>query len=207
MGISIYSNYATKLFSLEEELHSCPVTKELPEEIVQELNVIHEELSQLEKSASQVNQFAKSFLDDLRQKAVFLYGEIDDFYHKHAIEVIRQETEHLLEMPSEELAMTLKEHVEELLQSYRPALTERRVLVLAALALEEVEISESALLEAEAVIEEIADYLGREDRKGVQDCLRRLAPGQRKLVLAYLDTSLLHDIEGAADNDKIVRLG
>lgn len=214
MSLSIYSDYATKLHSIEEELHSRPVAEELPDEIVHELNHIHEELSHLEMTASHVNQFAKTFLDELRQKTVTLYGEIEDFYHKHAIEVIRQDTENLSnDLANHKLATLLKLHIKELLQSYRPNLTERRVLVLASLVLEQTEalagqeivLDEAALMNAEMVIEEIAEYLGQEDKKGLRECMKRLLPEQRKIVLAYLDTSLLHDIKGATDNDKIVR--
>jgi ElaB/YqjD/DUF883 family membrane-anchored ribosome-binding protein len=203
MGMTVYSDYATKLHSLEEELHGHSVKEELPEQLIHELNSIHEGLNHL---ATQVNQFAKSFLDELRQKTVVLYGEIDDFCHKHAIEVIRQETETFLMQRTKAQAAVLKEHIEELLDTYRPPLSERRVVVVARLALEDVDVSEEALMEAEVIVEEVAGYLASNDRKGLAFLLRRLSSEQRRVVLTYLDPGLFHDVEGAANEGKIVRL-
>lgn len=199
----VYSEYATKLHSLEEELHAQSVKEELPEQLIHELNSIHEGLNTL---APQVNQFAKSFFEELRQKTVVLYGEIDDFCHKHALEVIRQETETFLMQKTKARAVVLKEHIEELLDSYRPTLSERRVVVVARLALEDVDVSEEALLEAEVIVEEVAEYLGSGDRKGLAFFLRRLSAEQRRVVLTYLDPGLFHDVEGAANEGKIVPL-
>ena len=95
MGIGIYSNYASRLQSIEQELRTHPVTEEVREQLIHELDKIHEGLSHMDTTAAQVNRFANTFLAELRQKAVFLYGEVDDFFHKHEIEVIQQDTETL----------------------------------------------------------------------------------------------------------------
>src|SRR4051812_35457842 len=125
MGIGIYSNYASKLQSIEQELHTHPVTEELREQIIHELDEIHQGLSHMDSTAAQVNRFAGTFLDELRQKAVFLYGEVDDFFHKHEIEVIQQDTAALTENLSQNntaaisrLVDTLRSHIEELFKSY-----------------------------------------------------------------------------------------
>lgn len=231
MGLSIernvYSEYAEKLHEIEEELHAQPITEEVREQIIHELDEVHENLSKCETTAAQVNRFALSFLEELRQKAVFLYGEIDDFYHQHEIDVIEQETTSLAQTLQQkdllELAAvmdSLKNHIAHLLESYSPALSQRRVLVLAKLAMEqaealmngqqlpEVDISEETFLETEALIEEMAEYLGNEDKGGLRLFMNRLTRSQKRLVRGYLDpqdllSGLLHDVEGAAYNEQV----
>jgi hypothetical protein len=222
LGIStnVYSDYAEKLHSIEEELHAQPITGELREQIIQELNEVHTGISQLETTAARVDIFAQQFVARLRQQAIFLYGEIDSYFYKHELEVIEQETKLLaltLQLKDVSRIDALKGHINKLLESHSPLLTERRVLVLARLVLEQAEailagreiqeitINEWSYLQTEEIIEEIAEYLGNNDRQGVKDLWRGLSPFERKLVLAYLNPNdllcFLHDIEGAADKN------
>ncbi len=231
MGLSIernvYSEYAEKLHSIEEELHAQPITEELREQIIHELDEVHENLSKCDTTAAQVNRFAQSFLEELRQKAVFLYGEIDDFYHKHEIDVIKEETNSLAQTVQQkdllritQIIVTLRSHITQLLESYSPALSERRVLVYAKMTLEqaeallqgkllpELDISEWTYLETEEIIEELAEYLGNNDKVSVRLLMNRLSPVQKKLVMSYLNskdllTHLLHDVEGTANKDHL----
>ena len=117
---------------------------------------------------------------------------------------------------------SLRGHLTQLLESYSPALSERRVLVFAKMTLEqaeallrgielpEFEISEWTFQETEAIIEEIAEYLGNSDKGAIKLLMNRLTPAQRKLVMNYLDpkdllTHLFHDVEGTASNDELFR--
>jgi molybdopterin converting factor small subunit len=231
MGLSIernvYSEYAEKLHSIEEELHAQPITEEVREQIIHELDEVHENLAKCEATAAQVNRFAQSFLKELRQKAVFLYGEVDDFYHQHEIDVIQDETESLAQTLEQKdllklgrIVDSLKSHIDELLESYSPALSQRRVLVMAKMRMEqaealmngqqlpELEISEWTFLETEEIIEEIAEYLGNNERGALRLLMNRLTLTQKRLVMGYLNsqdllTYLLHDVEGATDNEQI----
>ena len=222
-----YSEYAEKLHSIEEELHAQPITEELREQIIQELNEVHDHLSKCELTAISVNRFAQSFLKELREKAVFLYGEIDDFYHQHEIDIIKQETDSLAQTAQQKdflklatVIDSLKNHLAQLLSSYSPNLSERRVLVFAKMALYQAEalmkgesilefdLSEETLQVTEALIEEIAEYLGSNDKGALKLLMNQLTPAQRKLVMAYLDpqdllTELFHDVERAASDDQL----
>lgn len=231
MGLSIernvYSEYAEKLHSIEEELHAQPITEEVREQIIHELDEVHDNLSKCEATAAQVNRFAQSFLQELRQKAVFLYGEIDDFYHQHEIDVIQEETKSLEQTLQQKdllklghIINSLKNHIDHLLGSYSPALSQRRVVVLARVKMEEsealmngqeldeLEISEQALSATEEIIEEIAEYLGSNDRGPLRLLMRRLTRDQKRLIQCYLNpkdpiTHLLHDVEGATYNEQV----
>ena len=233
MGLSIernnFAEYAEKLHSIEEELHAQPITEELREQIVHELDEVNEQLSQCESTAASVNRFAQSFLKELREKAVFLYGEIDDFYHQHEIDVIKQETQSLAQTLQQKdllkLGMiidSLRSHLVHLLEKYSPALSERRILVFAQMTLDqaealikgeilpEFELNEETFQVTEAIIEEIAEYLGNDDKGAIKLLMNRLTPAQRKLVMSYLDpqdllTQLFHDIEGTTPNDELFR--
>jgi hypothetical protein len=220
---SVYSEYAEKLHSIEKELRARPITWELREQIIQELDEVHQGISQLEMTAARVNQFAQSYIKQLRSQAIFLYGEVDDFFYKHEIDVIHDETQ-LLSQTLEckdrlrvaWVTDSLKAHINQLLESYSPLLKERRVLVLAKLVLEqseallngqvpeEISLDEWAFLEAEEILEELAEYLGHNDRRGIRGLWSGLTPAQRRLLLAYLNpqdiVGLLHDVEGSTND-------
>jgi hypothetical protein len=222
-----YSEYAEKLHSIEEELRAQPITEELREQIIHELDEVHGHLSKCESTAVSVNRFAQSFLQELREKAVFLYGEIDEFYHQHEIDVIKQETNSLAQTVQQrdflKLAMvidSLRNHLTQLLSSYSPDLSERRILVFAKMTLDQAEalikgkampefdLSEESLQVTEAIIEEIAEYLGNNDKGALKLLMNQLTPAQRRLIMGYLDpqdllTELLHDVERAASDDQL----
>ena len=230
MGLSIqsnvYSEYAEKLEKIER-LCAQPISEELHEEIIHTLDEVHSNLSQCDTTAAKTNLFAQSFLKELQEKAIFLYGKVDDSFHQYEIEVIKDETASLALTVQQKdflkLAMvieSLKAHISQLLETYSPALSERRVLVYAKMTLEQaesmlqgkpvqdLEMSEWTYLETEAIIEELAEYLGSNDKVSVKLLLSRLSPAQKKLVMGYLNpndllTCLLHDVEGSTDNEQL----
>ena len=170
------------------------------------LDEVHSNLSQCDPTAAKTNLFAQSFLKELQEKAIFLYGKVDDSFHQHEIEVIKDETETLALTVQQKnflkLAMvidSLKAHINHLLENFSPALADRRVLVYAKMTLEQaesllegkpiqdLEMSEWTFLETEAIIEELAEYLGNNDRLSVKLLLSRLSPAQKKLVMGYMN--------------------
>lgn len=230
MGLSIernvYSEYAEKLESIER-LCAQPISEEVHEEIIHSLDEVHKNLSQCDTTAAKTNLFAQSYLKELQEKAVFLYGKVDDSFHQYEIDVIKEETASLAVTVQQKDLLTLasiieslKAHINQLLESYSPALSERRVLVYAKMTLEQAEallkgqmiqdfdMTEWTYLETEAIIEELAEYLGNNDRVSVRLLMSRLTPAQKKLVMGYLNPNdllscLLHDVEGSADNEQI----
>lgn len=62
------------------------------------------------------------------------------------------------------------------------------------------------MLETEAILEEIADYLAENNRGALRQLMRRLSQTQRKLVTAYLEpkdilSHFLHEVEGSTDQN------
>src|SRR6185312_8945411 len=119
----------------------------------------------------------------------------DDSFHQYEIEVIKEETAALALTVQQrnflKLAMvidSLKAHINQLLENFSPALADRRVLVYAKMTLDQarsliagkpiqdLEMSEWTFLETEAIIEELAEYLGNHDRLSVKLLLSRLSP-------------------------------
>ncbi|MGH2611708.1 MAG: hypothetical protein ACRDFB_01505 [Rhabdochlamydiaceae bacterium] len=235
MNSSRYSALAETLTSVEEVLSSVkntlesePVTDELRHSLLDKLDVASRNLSCLEKTASSVHQFAQSYFEELRQKAITLYGKVDDSYLQHEVVVLQDETHDLEDVMHKKDVHSMaqringiKEHLIKILNEFRPALQERRALVAAKLVLEkaeaflrgeetpEVPLDELSLLETEAILEEIADYLTENNRGALRLLMRRLSPIQRKIVSAYLEpkdllTNLLHDIEGPTHQDIMI---
>jgi hypothetical protein len=73
----------------------------------------------------------------------------------------------------------------------------------------EIPLDEMSLLEVEAILEEIADYLADNNRGALRLLMRNLSPVQKKTVLAYLEpkdllTSLLHEIERPTDQNILI---
>lgn len=237
LNSSSYAALSETLSSVEEVLSSVKkvleskavaVTDEVREELLEKLDIASQKLSSMEKVAGQVNQFALSYFAQLREKAISLYGEVDESYLQHEVVVLQDET-HLLEdtMGQKDFKAiarriaNMKEHLSKILSEFRPALQERRSLVAAKLVLEKAEaflrgeelsdlpITEWSLLETEEILEEIAEYLADNNRGALRLLMRRLSPIQRKLVSAYLEpkdllSSFLHDIEGSADQDIVL---
>jgi len=230
MGLSIernvYSEYAEKLEQIEK-LCAQPISEEVHEEIIHTLDEVHSNLSQCDATAAKTNLFAQSFLKELQEKAIFLYGKVDDSLHQYEIEVIKEETASLaLTVQQRDLLNlaliieSLKAHINQLLENFSPALSDRRILVYAKMTLDQamaliegkpvqdLEMSEWTFLETEAIIEELAEYLGNNDRLSVKLLLNRLSPAQKKLVMGYLNPSdllscLFHDVEGAANDEQL----
>jgi hypothetical protein len=223
---NVYSEYAEKLEHIER-LCAQPISEEVHEEIIHTLDEVHSNLSQCDETAAKTNLFAQSFLKELQEKAIFLYGKVDDSFHQYEIEVIKDETASLaLTVQQKDLLKivrvleSLKAHINQLLETYSPALSERRVLVYAKMTLEQaqsalqgqpvqdLEMSEWTYLETEAIIEELAEYLGNDDKLSVKLLMSRLSPAQKKLVMGYLNPNdllscLLHDVEGSANNEQL----
>jgi hypothetical protein len=235
MNYSHYSALAETLTSVEEVLSSVkntldsePVTDEVRQLLLNKLDAASRNLSSLERTASSVNQFAKSYFQQLREKAMTLYGKVDDSYLQHEVVVLQDETHDLQDDINKKDAHTIalrineiKEHLIKILNEFSPALQERRALVAAKLVLEKAEaflrgeelpdlyLDEMTLLETEAVLEEIADYLTENNRGALRLLMKKLSPYQRKIVLAYLEpkdllTNLLHDIERPADQNIMI---
>ena len=230
MSLSIernaYLEYAEKLEHIEK-LCAQPISEEVHEEIIHTLDEVHSNLSQCDATAAKTNLFAQSYLKELQEKAIFLYGKVDDSFHQHEIEVIKDETASLTLTVQQKnflkLALvidSLKAHINHLLEHFSPSLADRRILVYAKMALEQaesliegkpvrdLEMSEWTYLETEAIIEELAEYLGNNDRVSVKLLLNRLSPSQKKMVMGYLNPNdllscLLHDVEGSTDNEQL----
>lgn len=232
---SHYSALAETLTSVEEVLSSVkntlesePVTDEVRQRLLDTLDVASQSLSSLERTASHVNQFAQSYFTQLREKAMTLYGKVDDSYLQHEVVVLQDETHDLKNIICQKDVHSMaqrikgiKEHLTKILNEFRPALQERRALVAAKLVLEQAEaflrgeeigdlpLDEMSLLETEAILEEIADYLTSNNRGALRLLMGRLSPVQRKIVLAYLEpkdllTSLLSDVEEPTIQNMIV---
>ena len=230
MGLSIernvYAEYAEQLETIEK-LCAQPITEELHEEIIHELDVVHDNLSKCETTAAKTNLFAQSFLRELQEKAVFLYGKVDDSFHQHEIEVIKEEAESLdLTLKQRDLLRltrmieSLKSHINHLLESYRPDMSERHVVNFAKTTLERAEaLLEGRVLEMpemdpeeiQEILEELAEYLGSNDKISLRLLMNRLSPDQKKRILSYMTdpqdllSCLLHDVEGSAHNKQIFR--
>lgn len=213
------------LLSVQNVLQSEPVTDEVREHLFEKLDGASRHLSSLEKTACHVHQFARLYFQELREQAISLYGKVDDSYLHHEVDVLQDETHELDDVISqndyEKVAQRiddLKQHITKILSEFSPALQERRALVAAKLVLEKAEaylrgeelselpLTEWAYLETEAVLEDIAEYLAANNRGALRLLMRNLSPIQKKLVLAYLEpkdllTSMLHDIEGATDQN------
>lgn len=221
---NLYADYAEKLEAIEK-LCAQPISEEVHEEIIHTLDEVHQNLC--DTTAAKTNLFAQSFLKQLQEKAIFLYGKVDDSFHQYEIEVIKEETASLALTVQQRdflklvlVIESLKAHINQLLENFSPALADRRVLVYAKMTLaqaesllkgnppEALEMSEWTFLETEAIIEELAEYLGNNDRMSIKLLLARLSPAQKKLVMGYLNpndllTCLLHDVEGSADEEQL----
>jgi hypothetical protein len=226
MNSSHYSALAETLTSVEEVLSSVknvlesePVTDEVRQYLLDKLDVASRNLSSFERTATSVNQFAQSYFDQLRQKAITLYGKVDDSYLQHEVVVLQDETHDLEDIMNKkdvhsmaQRISDIKEHLIKILNEFSPALQERRALVAAKLVLEKAEaflrgeempelpLDEMSLLETEAILEELADYLAENNRGALRLLMKRISPTQRRIVLAYLEpkdllTNLLHDVE------------
>ncbi len=213
---------------VENTLESEPVTDEIREQLLEKLNVASHNLSSLEKTATQVNQFAQSYFEQLRSRAIVLYGEVDDSYLQHEVIVLQNEADQLagtiVKKDFQLIALrieALKQHLSKILNEFSPALQERRSIVAARLVLEKAEaflrgekmeelsLTEDSFLEVEEILEEVAEYLGANNRGALRLLMRRLSPIQKKIVLAYLEpkdllTSLLHDMEGSTNQNSMI---
>jgi hypothetical protein len=187
------------------------------------LDDIHQGLSQCDTTAAKTNLFAQSYLKELQEKAVFLYGKVDDSFHQHEIEVIKEEAASLAVTVKQRdllriatVLESLKAHINHLLEIYRPDLSERKVLVYAKITLENAEallqgqmIEEMEIEEIDYILEELAEYLGNNDKVSMSLLWKRLSPAQKKLVMGYMTdpqdllSCLLHNIEGSADYEQL----
>ncbi len=216
------------LSSVKNTLESEPITDEVRERLLEELDLVSYHLSSMERTATHVHQFAQSYFEQLRQKAITLYGEVDDSYLQHEVVVLQDETHQLKAVLDKKDVHTIaeqikeiKEHLSKILSEFSPALQERRALVAAKLVLEKAEaflrgeeveqllLDEVSLMESEELLEEIADYLADNNRGALRLLMKRVTPAQRKIILAYLEpqdllTSFLHDIERPTHQDIMI---
>jgi hypothetical protein len=229
MNSSHYSALAETLTSVEEVLSSVkntlesePVTDEVRLFLLNKLNAASSNLSSFEKTASTVDVFAQSYFQQLREQARTLYGELDDSYLHHEVVVLQDETHDLEEVMNQkdihkmaQRVQDIKDHLNKILNEFRPAFQERRALVAAKLVLEkaeallrgeelaELELDEEAFNVSEGILEELAEYLADDNRAARRLLMSQLTPAQKKIVSAYLApedllTHLLHDVERPA---------
>lgn len=209
------------LHSIEEKLIVEPISPEERKNLSQELDEVSHAIQELETQAAYINRFAQSYLKELRETVVKLYGKIDDSALKYRISLIEKEglilQDHLQKGDMKSVARlieTLTYHINSLFQSFAPALRERRMIAFARLQLEKAsalvagEVFMDPLadpegwsyIQAEEAIETVADLLVQNERKALRLFLRALTPSQKKLLNAYFNpgdplSSLIHDIE------------
>jgi hypothetical protein len=208
------------LTSVDRTLSSEDITDDLRTHLLQKLDVASRHLSSLERGASTVNTFAVRYFQTLREKAITLYGKVDDSYLQHEVVVLKDETHDLEDSMNKhdmlgisQRIQQIKDHLNKILSEFRPALEEKRALVAAKLVLDKAEafirgeelsdlmLDEQSMLETEALLEEIVEYLAEDTklaRRLLKQRLDELSAAQRKIVSAYLSKDLLHDIEGTA---------
>lgn len=217
------------LHSIEEKLVVEPVSPEARKHLHNELEEVSHAIQELETQAAYINRFAQSYLKELKDTIVTLYGKIDDSALKYRVSLIQKEgltLEACLQkgdMTSvARLVDTLTYHINSLYDTYAPGLEDRRLIAFARLQLEKA----SALMEgevfidpltdpegwtylqAEEAIETVADLLSQNERRAARLLLNRLTVAQRKLFSAYLNPDdmlarLLHDVESAAHHDQV----
>lgn len=211
------------LHSIEEKLVVEPVSPEERKNLFHELEEVSHAIEELETQAAYINRFAQSYLKELKETIVKLYGKIDDSALKYRVSLIQKEGLTLEaslqkgDMKSvARLIETLKYHINSLFDSYAPGLEERRVVAFARLQLEKAEafadgkaytdplsdLEGWSYLQAEEAIETVADLLSQNERKAARLLLNRLTVAQKKLFSAYLNpedilTRFLHDVESS----------
>ena len=194
--------------------------------LVAQLDKVKSELERLEKQSK-----AGYFLQNIKEQIIYLYGKIDDCFISYELKTIENEAlfiqDSLIHGNLKAAASTLgllKDHIDSLWAHYCPSLAERRVLTFAEEQLEQAHAilgspsakskrtKEQALSlkereETEMALEMIADALSQNDEKRAAFFFNRLNKAQQKLLCSYLPkeerTSFLHEVEGAADHNKI----
>jgi len=217
-----------QLRAIETKLLTEPVNSEKRMKLFQELDTVSDALAELEAGAAQVNRFAQSYLKELQNQVVRLYGEIDDCTIKYEVSEIEKEASSLEASLQKNdfqgvarLVDTLKRHIDSLLASFCPALQERRVIVLARLMMEKAEallegkncfefdLDTWTFLEAEAALETMAGLMSQNERASARDAYKRLTQAQKRLVGAYVGsdegfTGLFHDVESTANYNYLI---
>lgn len=218
------------LHSIEEKLIVEPISPEERKNLFEELDSVSHAIQELETQAAYINRFAQSYLKELKDTVVKLYGKIDDSALKYRVTLIQKEGETLAAFLQKgdmkavaRLIETLTYHINSLFESFAPGLEDRRFIAFARLQLEkasafiEGEVFIDPLsdpegwsyLQAEEAIETVADLLSQNERKAARLLLNRLTVAQRKLFSAYLNpedilSRLLHDVESTAHHHQAI---
>lgn len=218
------------LHSIEEKLIVEPISPEERKHLFHELEEVSHAIEELEAQAANINRFAQSYLKELKETVIKLYGKIDDSALKYRVSLIQKEGLTLEaslqkgDMKSvARLIETLKYHINSLFNSYAPGMEERRVIAFARLQMEKAEafadgkayvdplsdLEGWSYLQAEEAIETVADLLSQNERKAARLLLNRLTLAQKKLFSAYLNpedilTRFLHDVESSAYQNQAI---
>ncbi|MFS8563196.1 MAG: hypothetical protein LVR00_02225 [Rhabdochlamydiaceae bacterium] len=173
------------------------------------------------------------FTKSLKDQVICLYGKIDDALISHELNTIKQEALNIQNMIRKgdcktlsQTTRSLKNHIAALWDHYCPSLKERRVIAFAEEQLEEAasingkcsdhrptqntkaaKLSAQEKEETEYALEAIGEALSENDEKRAAFAFNALSKEQQKLLCTYLPkeerSSFLHEIERAANNNKI----
>ncbi len=194
---------------------SCPLNWSEHDALVEKLDHVKDNIEAIEN--------ADVFAKNLKDQIICLYGKIDDALISYELNTIQNEALLLQGMLKSrnikalsQTVHSLKHHIASLWDHYRPSLQERRVITFAEEQLEEAMDARSTKTaslsieereEVESALEMIGDALIQNDEKRAAFEFNRLSKEQQKLLCAYLPkeerSSFLHEVEGAAHNNKI----
>jgi hypothetical protein len=204
---------------------SRPIDFREHDELLSQLDKVKDEL----ESLPNVEVFSKNLKDQI----VCLYGKIDDSLVSYELNTIQNEAllvhASLQSGDLKTLSQTadlLKNHIASLWDHYCPSLEERRVIAFAEEQLNEAcfmlegcsdytpckkqkesPLSWEEILETESALQSIGEALLENDDKRAAYLFNRLSEAQKKRLCTYLPkedrSSFLHEVEGAANNNKI----
>lgn len=210
-----------RLHLIEEEIVVNPISPDERKNLFYELDEVNHVIEALETQSAHINRFVQSYLKELKEAVIKLYGKIDDSALRYRTSLIQKESlvlEEYLEKGDMKtvacLVDTLTSSINSLFESFSPTLEGRRSIAFARLQLDKA----SALMEgrtytdplsdpegwsylqAEEAIETIADLLTQNEKKAARYFLNHLTTLQRRLLNAYLNPEdilahLLRDVE------------
>lgn len=216
MAVSAFNYFNNNIQYIEHLLDSSPVTSKVHDTLVERLNEMGYLLS---KKQEETNPFTQSHWQEIREKMVWLYGEIESQLWNHRLHQIAREASLLNHYPSsgnakrvERVAGGLQSHIDFLLNNYAPALEEKGVISfahdvlshLASTTVPKTSSSEENENIDPSLIEEITDCLAYEDIKKAQFLFERLSATQKEQIATLLPqdmfSCLVHNIKTAANN-------
>jgi hypothetical protein len=206
----LYFEYVAELNKIEDVVTKKPITKKTSERLFKKLQLVQKKICQFEKTSGKIDVFAKSLIKKLQLRAITLYGTIEDKFYKSQINIIKENVL-LLKIKLTyknfkailQIKNSLESQIKTLLESYAPALKDRRVVVIATTTISQAEkllygkedhnvFSKTNLEETEEIIEEFGAYFEENDQKKLRREWGFLTPKQQKLFLKYLNP---HDVD------------